>query len=275
VARRTTQAVAVLTIIGSIALLVVFVTRPRDTERYTAGSRPRLFSGTLDPSLVRTYPRVFGIAHNSGDTVRATRKALAQGADMIEIDVILIHGTLYAGHARPPLPIIGKRLFRGPKLATIWKAAKKADAIELDLKGTSTTYTQHLRTFLLSHRDHRVTVSSGSVYQLRAIKRFSPWVIRLRSVTTERQLEQLRHEPRNVAVIDGVSVKRTALSPGSAAWLREHRLLIFAWVVNDLRQLNQLVHEGLDAATTDNLAILKLLGGHRRAESVLQRPRAR
>ncbi len=273
--RRATQLAAFLVIAGSIALLVFFVARPRDAERYTAGARPRLFNGKLDPSLLRTYPRLFGIAHNSGDSVRATRRALGDGADMIEVDVILLHGTLYAGHQRPPLPIVGNRLFRGPTLATIWNAAARADAIELDLKGTSASYSKRLRTFLLSHRDHRIAVSSGSIRQLRAIRQYAPWVIRLRSITTGQQLEHLIHTPGDVAVIDGVSIRRTALKPDSAAWLHAHRLLAFAWVVNNLRQLNPLVREGIDAATTDNLAILKLLGGHRRAESALRRMRTK
>ena len=40
------------------------------------------------------------------------------------------------------------------------------------------------------------------------------------------------------------------------AWFKDRGLLVFAWTVDDVAQLNDLVALGIDAVTTDNLAIL-------------------
>ncbi len=52
-------------------------------------------------------------------------------------------------------------------------------------------------------------------------------------------------------------------------WLESTGLLVLAWTVNDLARLNELVQLGVDAITTDNLAIMELLGGQQRQEAWL------
>lgn len=64
---------------------------------------------------------------------RGNPQGARYGADVVEADVILVNSTLYAGHD-PPLPLIGRRFFRGPKLEEIWLEADAAEAIKLDLK---------------------------------------------------------------------------------------------------------------------------------------------
>ena len=53
---------------------------------------------------------------------------------------------------------------------------------------------------------------------------------------------------------------------------REQRII--AWTVNDLARVNELVRLGVDGITTDNLAILSLLGGRERTEPLLRRREA-
>jgi hypothetical protein len=104
---------------------------------------------------------------------------------------------------------------------------------------------------------------------LRKFREDAPWVIRLLSVPNEQTLEKLQSSPGMVADIDGVSIRQSILDEEAATWLKEQRLLILAWVVNDAHRLNELVRLGIDAAVSDNLAMIELLGGHGRAEAAL------
>ena len=107
-ADRIVRATAGVVIVACVLILAGFAAFPRRASQYTAG-----------------LP--LGVAHNSGDSRGATRKALAMGPTSSR------RTTLYAGHD-PPLPLIGRRFFRGPKLEEIWLEADAAEAIKLDLK---------------------------------------------------------------------------------------------------------------------------------------------
>jgi hypothetical protein len=267
-ARLLLGLVALLVIAASVGLLVFFVAFPDEAERYTAGTPPGHFYRELDPSLLQSYPKVFGVAHNAGDSIRATKRALARGADVIEIDVVLVDGRLYGGHERP-LPVVGKRVFRGPSLGSVWEHAQKAESIELDLKQSSAGFVRRLVAFLKDHRHPNTIVSSRSMSALRKFREDAPWLIRLLSVPNQQTLEKLQSSPGMVADIDGVSIRQSILDEEAATWLKEQRLLILAWVVNDAHRLNELVRLGIDAAVSDNLAMIELLGGHGRAEAAL------
>jgi len=58
---------------------------------------------------------------------------------------------------------------------------------------------------------------------------------------------------------------------GIETWLKGEQVYVLAWTVNDLTRVNELVRLGVDAMTTDNLAIMELLGGQRRGERLLVR----
>jgi glycerophosphoryl diester phosphodiesterase len=66
-----------------------------------------------------------------------------------------------------------------------------------------------------------------------------------------------------------VSIRETLLDEETVDWLKEQELLILAWVVDDGFRMNELVEMGVDAITTDNLAIMELLGGGERGEREL------
>src|SRR5262245_49422969 len=107
---------ASIIIVASIATLGFFIAFEDAAERYTAGERPALYYAAIGDARLDDYSRVFGVAHNSGDSIGATRRALQHGADVIEIDVVAYRGVLYAAH-HAPLPRIGGQVFRGPTLA--------------------------------------------------------------------------------------------------------------------------------------------------------------
>lgn len=271
VLRLTAALLASITILGCAGVLALFVFAPAEVERYTSGTRPIQFYRELEADLLDDYSLVFGVAHNSGNSLPAARAAAAASADVVEIDVVMAGGKLYAGHDSP-LPFVGEWLFRGPLLADVWQAAAGVPVTKLDLKETSPAYLERVITFLDTHDDGRpVIVSSRSHDVLITLQNRIPYVVRLLSVPNTATLDRLRTKPGNHYAIDGVTVRHSLLDQDSAAWLRDNGLLMLAWTVNDAPRMNELVRYGVDAITTDNLAILELLGGQERGGVILVR----
>ena len=270
-AHRLLMLVAIVVIVSSLGLLGLFVFRGELAEEFTSGRQPTQFFRDLDDDLLESYGQVFGVAHNSGDSLRATRVALAHGADVIEMDVVSLGGELYAAHL-PPQPWIGARAFRGPSLAAVWALATEADAVKLDLKESSPRFLDLVFAFLDERRDeHQVLIATRDVATLQAFAVRCPEVFRFLSVPTLSHFQELQQDEDVIALIDGVTIRHTLLDETSAGWLEDRGLLVLAWTVNDLWRVNQLVLLGVDAITTDNLAILQLLGGQERGEVILAR----
>jgi hypothetical protein len=106
-----------------------------------------------------------------------------------------------------------------------------------------------------------VIVATRDRATLQALAEREPAVVRLVGVSDEGQLHALQGDPDLVALVDGVTILQSLVTGETAAWLNGQRLLIAAWTVNDLTRVNELVHFGVDAITTDNLAIMELLSG--------------
>ena len=269
-ARATIARASVVVIAVAALLLVVFVFFAPWGEEFTSGRVPTQFYARLErEGVLDHYRAVFGVAHNSGGTLGATTEALAHGADVIEIDVVSLDGTLYSAHV-PPLPIVGNRFFRGPSLAEVWDTAAEADVIKLDLKESSPAYLDLLFAFLAARPDREVIIVTGNERALATFNERFPRAVPLLSVGSNRRLRDLRRQPDLVALVDGVTIRQGLLDADTAAWLEESGLLVRAWTVNDLERLNELVGMGVDAITTDNLAIMELLGGERRGEAWLR-----
>lgn len=260
----TSLAVTVL----AVALLALAIFREDLFEIFTSGKEPRLFFDPNDAEQVELLRRTFGVAHNSGDSLAAARRALRAGADVIEVDVVSLGGELYAGHDSP-LPLVGPRVFRGPRLAEVWEIARAADYVKLDLKESSPQYLSAVVAFLREREAERVIVSSRELASLEFLARELPHVVLLLSVPTASRLEALRADTRALAVIDGVTLRHTLLDEDSARWFEERGLLVFVWTVNDFSRVAALVRGGVDGVTTDNLAILTFLGANRPDERVL------
>jgi hypothetical protein len=64
-----------------------------------------------------------------------------------------------------------------------------------------------------------------------------------------------------VDLVDGVTIRQGLVDAETAAQLNRNDLMIFAWVVNTLKRVNELLELGVDGVTSDNLAILELVGG--------------
>ncbi|MDQ2683422.1 MAG: glycerophosphodiester phosphodiesterase [Chloroflexota bacterium] len=265
---------ALAVIAGCLAVLWVLVTDPLQGEQWTSGLRPTHFYRELDAELLEDYAGTFVVAHNSGDTVPTALEALGSGADVIEVDVVSLDGTLYAAHDVPS-SLFGGQLFRGPQLDRIWLATGGARAIKLDLKETSPAFTELVIGFLEERRGpRRVIVVSSSADQLRRIAEAEPRVFRMMSIPTVSRFEQLVEDPELVELLDGISVYHPVLTAERVEWAKANNLLTFAWTVNSLERVNELVQLGVDAITTDNLAIMRLLGGRLGTQRPLERPEA-
>lgn len=261
-------------VIGScLYLLWIFLFDPAGAEEWTVGLRPSQFYADIESDEKifsdAVYGAVFGVAHNSGGSIEATLEALISGADVIEVDVAEIDGELYSAHS-PPLPFVGQRWFRGPSLARVWAASLGAEAISLDLKESSPEFVGLVADFIAARSPYRqVIISSREVSVLRALRPRVPNAILLLSVPDERTLDSLRTDDPALDIIDGVTIRHTVLDDDNVAWLSAEGLLVFAWTVNTLERVNELVGYGVDAITTDNLGIQALLSGNERGEREL------
>jgi glycerophosphoryl diester phosphodiesterase len=268
------QAVAILVIVSSLGVILTFAIWGDAADEFINGKRPSPYYGVLvDADILDDYQFVFGVAHNSGDTLASTRAALKHGADVIEIDVDLLNGRLISTHDTP-LPQIGGGFFRGPTLEQAWKASGDADVVQLDLKQASPVFIDQLFAFLERHQndDRRVIVSTRDVPTLYRMQYRAPWVFRFLSIGSQAQLERLLNDESLSAVIDGVTLRQNLVNEQSMKRLGEIDALVIAWTVNDLLRMNELVRLGVGGIATDNLALLELLGDEGSAEQRLIRP---
>lgn len=271
-ARVLVAVLSCLVIAGSLYLLVLFVVDPEGAEAWTVGLRPNQFFRELDHDQRAYsdagYAAIFGVAHNSGGSVEATLEALVYGADIIEADVVELEGTLYSAHD-PPLPFLGQRWFRGPRLDRIWAASAGATAVKLDLKESSPAFVQLVGDFLEVRASYRqVIVSSRSPWVLHYLHARVPEAVLLLSVSDAAGLAAMRENQPLIEVIDGITVRHTILDSDNVAWINVLGLLMFAWTVNDLERANELMRLGVDGITTDNLALISLFAG----DGGLERP---
>lgn len=107
------------------------------------------------------------------------------------------------------------------------------------------------------------------LHALGAFAQRMPHVVRVFSVPDARRLDAIIRDARVADAVDGVSVAHHVLTAERVIALHERRLLTPAYTVNDLDRMNELVVQGVDAITPDNLAIMELLGGPRLGEAQL------
>jgi glycerophosphoryl diester phosphodiesterase len=253
--------VAAALVIGAcLAVLAVLIFDPERGEQWTSGLRPVQFYRELDADLLDDYAEVFAVAHNSGDRVESTLEAIGYGAEVIEVDVVSLDGQLYAAHD-VPLRWVGETVFRGPPLARIWVASAGAAAVKLDLKESSPAFQELVLQFLADRRgQRRVMVVSDDPAALRRFADREPAVLRFFSPGNGDRLGLLDDDQAFAAIVDGVSLHYSLIDAELVASLAERNILTLAWTINDIGRVNELVQMGVAAITTDNLAIVKLLG---------------
>jgi hypothetical protein len=259
-------ATSVATICASLGLIALFIFQGAEAEEFLSGSRPTYFRGQLNVDLLDDYGPAFVVGHNSGATLKTTRQAIASGADVIEIDVASMDGRLVSAHV-PPSALYGPQVFRGPSLAAVWRAAANASVIQLDLKESTPAFRTLLFAFLDEHAAGRtVMVATSDVAMLQLLSERAPAVLRFLSVPDSRTLERVYDDPELVGLIDGVTIRYQLVNEESVSRLKGYGLIVLAWTVNDMRRVNEFVALGVDGVSTDNLAIMGLLGGRQGGE---------
>ena len=260
-AHAVVVATSVATICASLGLIGYFILRPAGAEERLSGQRPVYFRGGLNADLLTDYGSVFAVGHNSGASLTTTRQAIANGADVIEIDVAAMDGRLVSAHV-PPLAVVGHRVFRGPMLETVWRASADAAVIQLDLKESTPAFRALFFAFLEEHAAGRtVMVATADIAMLQLLEERFPAVLRFLSVPDRAALERLHGDPELIRTIDGVTIRHQLVDAESVIRLKEQGLIVLAWTVNDLTRVNDLVALGVDGISTDNLAIMSLLAG--------------
>ena len=266
---------SIATIVASLGVISYCLFDSAKAEERLSGRRPTYLSGPLNADPLADYGLVFGVGHNSGASLTTIHQALAAGADVIEIDVVPMGDTLIAAHD-VPLPIVGREVFRGPTLGQAWHAAADAEVIQLDVKVSTPFVRKKLIQFLETHpTTQMVMIATSDVTLLEQIQTEQPQVYRFLGVSDATTLKRLSSDPALAAMLDGVTIRHQLVTPESIATLKAMNLIVLAWTVNDLRTVNTLVELGVDAVSTDNLAIMRLLSGNQSGERRLSEHRDR
>jgi glycerophosphoryl diester phosphodiesterase family protein len=267
--KRILAWLAALLIAANVAFLVTTLIWPEGIQRATGGVIPRHFFRQFDAEPLDSYNVTHGIAHNSGDSLDKIASAVDAGAHGIEIDVISYRGELYARHNQP-VTVFGEFRFRPVLLEDAWAAAT-TELVQLDLKETNTRFLVMVAAFLEKHEQDRriVLISSWEPIVLAYFQEKTPWAARLLSIGTNSDYGELQDtidQLQTLGLLDGVTILHDLLDRGTAAWLKAHDLLIFAWTVENLSRVNELTLLGVDAVVTDNLSILNLVREQREEE---------
>ncbi len=257
--------VLALILTGSFTLLAVLLLRPEIGDELTGGLIPPQYFADFHPEDViytdAQYRSVWTVAHNSGDQINTVVTGLLYGADIIEMDVVAVDGALYSAH-KPPLPFLDYRWFRGPQLAMVWAASGDARGFMLDLKQDDQEFVDLVIDYINSKPETRpFFVASRNPRVLRQIDQRAPQAVLLMSIPDRKGLDDLLSNDSLLNVVDGVTIRHDQITEETASRMNDNDLMIFAWVVNDLTRVNRLLELGVDGITSDNLAILQLLGG--------------
>lgn len=249
-----------VSLLSALVLVVVYISfwTPIRKEQIF-GHETVYFYGNPTVEPLSDYGHAFSVGHNAGSSVATIAEARANGARIIEIDVVMVGDQLMSAHV-PPMRVIGSYVFRGPSLASVWEAAGDAAVIQLDLKDSSPAFRTKVISFLQEHAGERpVLVTTADVTMLRMLRDETPEAIRFMSVPDAGVLNRVLEDHELAALIDGVTIRYQLVNRDSVSMLKERGLIVLAWTVNDLRMVNEFIELGVDGVSTNNLAIMELL----------------
>jgi hypothetical protein len=244
---------------GVVALavtLVIFQLAPQiDAEAWRVARQPAHVYILPQSPLPADLPPVLMVAHNAGNNVSTTTRAIEFGASSIEIDINLIHDRLSAAHNTPGR--VNGPLFIAPTLGEAWGWSSDAPYVKLDLKGLTAAGQLQLVSFLIEQEfpPHRLVIVSRSEPVLTKLDEQGVRARLFLSIGDRETLEQFL-ETNHSPVIDGVSVTASLLDVDTIFQLKARGLLVEAWTVNDPDQFVDLARAGVDAVSTDNLALI-------------------
>jgi glycerophosphoryl diester phosphodiesterase len=196
------------------------------------------------------------VAHNV-DAVASLRVAVARGAPVVEVDVLVVRGRLYARHDAVPSSV-GSSV-PSPRLGEIWDALGPETAVHLDLKSQGRRAVAAVAAFVDAHPGREVSISSPDAATLAALDARDVDAALLLSLRTPRELAALAARPELLAGIDGVAIREDLVDGETAAWLTADGLRVVAWTVDDPDRARELAALGVTELTTDSLALIEAL----------------
>lgn len=208
------------------------------------------------------------IAHGGGNGPALARRALADGADCLEVDLWVRRGRFEARHERHlpgPLPVLYERWYlrRAPRpvyrLEDLLLACHGRAGVFLDLKNAPGAAPGLVRRALAGAggRDARVAASSTNWPLLRAVKAARPDLALYYSVDTPAQFDLFRSVAERDPLPAGVSCRHSLLSERAIARFHEDGLAVVAWTVDGAERARALARWGVDAITTNRAAALR------------------
>ena len=216
-----------------VVLVVAILVAYPHLQVYTGAAPPRQFSSTLYPRAAADPAHVRGVAHNAGNNPTTAATAIAQGADVVEIDVISVRGRLAAGRVQP-WPWLAERVFRGPTLAQAWASAAPADTVKFDLRQKRPNPARPARGIRPpAAANHPVMVSTRDRAALLYLRPRLPTATLLATTAFPDAVQRLRSDPALIAAVNGVSAFQGLVSPSLVTWAHQRGLLVVAWTVND------------------------------------------
>lgn len=208
------------------------------------------------------------IAHGGGNDPAVARRALADGADFLEVDLWVRRGRFEARHERHlpgPLPILYERWYLRPaprpvyRLEELLLACHGRAGVFLDLKNAPGAAPRLVRRALAEPggRDARVAASSTNWPLLRAVKAARPDLDLYYSVDTPAQFDLFRSVAERDPLPAGVSCRHSLLSERAIARFHEDGLAVVAWTVDGAERARALARWGVDAITTNRAAAMR------------------
>lgn len=208
------------------------------------------------------------IAHGGGNDPAGVRRALADGADFLEVDLWVRRGRFEARHERHlpgPLPVLYERWYLRPaprpvyRLEELLLACHGRAGVFLDLKNAPGAAPELVRRALAEPggRDARVAASSTNWPLLRAVKAARPDLDLYYSVDTPAQFDLFRSVAERDPLPAGVSCRHSLLSERAIARFHEDGLAVVAWTVDGAERARALARWGVDAITTNRVAAMR------------------
>ncbi len=206
------------------------------------------------------------IAHTGGNSLAQAQRAIADGADVVEIDLFLHRGGFEARHARSlyPLPVWvdgvrpGRPARRRFGLADLLATAAGRAEVLLDLKSRSSRIPPLVRAAIDDAPDRNEVAASSQIWNaLRRLAIPCPDVDMYYSIDVRAQLDLFLSVMDRDQLPAGVSCRHSHLTPALIRRLKERELVVVAWTVDDTERARELASWGVDAITTHKVVELR------------------
>jgi glycerophosphoryl diester phosphodiesterase len=205
---------------------------------------------------------MLAIAHRSGNTVAGLRAALDAGVDLVEADVHAYRGRLEVRHLKSMggLPwlwdkweLVHRRRHAHLELHELIEALGEDHRLMIDLKGVHPRLAPSVARLLREATpDRALTVCTKAWWML---DRFDVPVRRVFSAGSQRGLDRLVARV-SAAPVEGVSVRRSLLTPALVDRLHSGTDLVMTWPVDTTEALEEARRLGVDGVISKSTAVL-------------------